>query len=290
MLLPGALALVLAAEVSVQPGSAHPGDVVLVTVTGTTGAPTGRLGGDELSFVPAAHAFEALVALKVDQKPGVLTLEVDGADQAGTLRLQGTFEVLKPAFRRRELTVSTRFTNPSKADQLHSARDQVAFVEAFDRDFERLTFSGNFDWPRRAEITAPFGDLRLLNGKKQSQHFGLDLDGNVGDPIYAANDGEVAMARDCFASGNTVLLHHGARLFTSYFHLSKFAVKQGDWVKRGQLLGLVGKTGRVTGPHLHFGVKVDGRWANPESLLALDFGLQQPTDRSTSPAASPETP
>ena len=84
-----------------------------------------------------------------------------------------------------------------------------------------------------------------------------------------------------------MLLHHGARTFTSYFHLSKFEVKQGDVVKRGQLLGLVGKTGRVTGPHLHFGVKIDGRWANPESLLALDFGLAPPAAPVLS---APETP
>lgn len=265
------LTVVLAAQVSVQPGSAHPGDLVLITVAKVTQVPSGHLGGDELTFVPVGDTFEAVVALKVDQKPGVLTLEVSSADDSGKVRLQGTLEVLKPAFRKRELTVSTRFTNPSKKDQLHAAQDQAAFVAAFDRDFEPFGFAQNFTWPRNSEITAPFGDLRLLNGKKQSQHFGLDLDGNTGDPIYAANDGEVVMARDCFASGNTVLVHHGARLFTSYFHLSKFEVKQGDVVKRGQLLGLVGKTGRVTGPHLHWGVKVDGRWANPESLLTLEF-------------------
>ena len=90
-------------------------------------------------------------------------------------------------------------------------------------------------------------------------------------PDYAANDGEVVMVRDCFASGNTVLVHHGGRLFTAYFHMSKFEVKEGQKVKRGELLGLVGKTGRVTGPHLHFGVKLDGRWVNAESLLRLSM-------------------
>ena len=100
------------------------------------------------------------------------------------------------------------------------------------------------------------------------------------------------MARDCFGSGNTVLIHHGGRLFTSYFHMSAFAVKVGDHVVRGQPLGKVGKTGRVTGPHLHFGVKLDGRWLDPESLLRLEFpqARKAPTDRSTSPAVSGETP
>ena len=77
--------------------------------------------------------------------------------------------------------------------------------------------------------------------------------------------------RDCFASGNTVLVHHGGRLFTAYFHLSRFDVKEGHREKRGEPLGLVGSTGRVTGPHLHIGVKLDGRWINAESVLSLSL-------------------
>ena len=79
------------------------------------------------------------------------------------------------------------------------------------------------------------------------------------------------MVRDCFTSGNTVLVEHGAGLITSYFHMSKFLVKPGQEVKRGELLGLVGKTGRVTGPHLHFGAHIGTLWVNPQALLALPF-------------------
>ncbi len=269
------LLLTLKADVWLQPGAAHPGDLVLITVDALTHAPTGRLGNEELTFLPAAdHAhgvWQALVGLKVDQKPGVLALELSGRDEHGALHLGGTLDVLQPAFRHRELTVGAKFTSPSKKDQQHSARDQVAFNEAFDRDFEPFAFTHDFVWPRPPDLTAPFGDIRVLNGRKQSQHFGIDLDSEVGDPIWAANDGTVVMARDCFASGNTVLIHHGARLFTAYFHLSKFEVKQGQVVKAGQRIGLVGKTGRVTGPHLHWGVKIDGRWANPTSLLSMAF-------------------
>jgi murein DD-endopeptidase MepM/ murein hydrolase activator NlpD len=298
------LLLTLSADVWLQPGTARPGDLVLVTVSGLSAAPSGKLGTDELTFLAApgkpAGRYEALAGLKVDQKSGVLTLELTGRDEQGPVHLTGTLDVLAPAFRHRELTVGTKFTSPSKKDQQRSAKDQVAFTEAFDRDFEPFTFSGDFAWPRPPDLTAPFGDIRLLNGKKQSQHFGIDLDSDIGDPIWAANDGTVVMARDCFASGNTVLIHHGARLFTAYFHLSKFEVKQGQVVTRGQRIGLVGKTGRVTGPHLHWGVKIDGRWANPVSLLALRFDPTTPlvvaptpevpdagpTDQSTSPDAS----
>jgi murein DD-endopeptidase MepM/ murein hydrolase activator NlpD len=269
-----ALALLLAAELVLEPGAARPGDVVLVTAIGTQARPAGRLGNSELTFLPAARGYQALVGLRVEQQPGVLTLEVTGDDEHGPVRFSGGLEVLPADFRRRQLTVSKRFTNPSRKDRRRSASDKAAFAAALDRDAEPFTFTTDFAWPRLSDLTAPFGDVRLLNGRQQSQHLGIDLDGNTGDPITAANDGEVVMVRDCFASGKTVLLHHGARLFSAYFHLSRFDVKLGQQVGRGQQVGLLGKTGRVTGPHLHFGVKVDGRWVNPESLLRLRFAGQ----------------
>ena len=108
-------------------------------------------------------------------------------------------------------------------------------------------------------MNSPFGQRRLFNGELQSQHQGMDLDGKTGDPIYASNDGVVRLARNCYTSGNTVIVDHGADVFTSYFHMSAFKTKVGEMVKRGQLIGLVGRTGRVTGPHLHFAVRVGTR-------------------------------
>ncbi|MCC6333215.1 MAG: M23 family metallopeptidase [Myxococcales bacterium] len=271
-----ALALALAitlggAEVRLAPGSAHPGDPVLITVTGVTAAPSGRLGAEELTFLPFHAGWQALVGLSVEKAAGVLPLDLVVEDSDGRRAFTGSLDVLPPDFRHRQLTVSKRFTSPSKKDRARMAQDNKAFAEAFDRDFEPWLFAGNFAWPRVAELTAPFGDIRTLNGKKKSQHFGLDIDGETGDPVYAANDGEVVLVRECFASGNTVLLHHGGRLFTAYFHLSQFSVKDGEVVTKGKLLGRVGKTGRVTGPHLHWGVKLDGRWVDGESLLGIDF-------------------
>jgi hypothetical protein len=274
MLLGLMLSLVVQAPpvVHLQPGVARPGDAVLITVVGVTKQPSGTLGQQTLDFLPIADGFQAIVGLSVEATLGPRPLTVDLVPDKGTeATISGSLEVVDPNWPRRELKVAKKFTSPSKKEQLRSAKDQQAFSDAFDVDLEPWLFSANFVWPRPKDLTAPFGDLRLINGKKNSQHFGVDLDGNTGDPITAANDGEVVLVRDCFASGNTVLIHHGGRLFTAYFHLSKFEVKEGDRVKPGQLIGRVGKTGRVTGPHLHFGVKLDGRWVNPESLLGLDF-------------------
>lgn len=264
--------LLQVASVHLQPGVARPGDAVLVTVLGVTKLPTGTLGPDTLDFLPIADGFQALVGLSVEASLGTRTLTVELIPEGGTeTTIIGSLDVVEPGWPKRELKVAKKFTNPSKNEQLRSARDTKAFSEAFDVDLEPWLFSRDFVWPRPKDITAPFGDLRLMNGKKKSQHFGTDLDGNTGDPITAANAGEVVMVRDCFASGNTVLIHHGGRLFTAYFHLSKFEVKEGDLVQPGQRIGLVGKTGRVTGPHLHFGVKLDGRWVDPSSVLGLKF-------------------
>lgn len=276
-------------ELRIQPGAVRPGDVVLVEVRGAPSPPEGRLGDAELAFLPFGDgAFVALAGLSVEHKRAILPVEVVVGRDGAKERLGGTLEVLPANFRKRKLTVSKRFTSPTRKERQWSAEDQEAFSAAFDRDYEPWTFDEAFAWPRRDAVTAPFGDLRLLNGKKKSQHFGLDLDGDTGAPIEAANDGEVVLVRPCFASGNTVIVHHGGRLFTTYFHLTRFAVKQGDRVKRGQVLGTVGKTGRVTGPHLHFGVKLDGRWVNPEALLALEWPAL--SGRSTSGRASPGTP
>ncbi len=283
----GALLTLLVAglEVRVQPGVARPGDAVLVEVTGAIEAPSGQLGSAELIFLPFADRWVAIAGLSVEHKPGAMSLDVTGKTAAGQERLEGELDVRKPDFRRRQLSVSKRFTNISKKDRLRSKEDQQAFDETFDRDFEPWVFDAPFAWPRLDGVGAPFGDLRLFNGKKKSQHFGTDINGETGDPITAANDGEVVMVRECFGSGGTVIIHHGGRLFTTYFHMSAFSVKQGDRVVRGQPLGKVGKSGRVTGPHLHFGVKLDGRWIDPESVLRLEF-----SGRPTSPGASEGKP
>lgn len=272
MVSPALVAAVVVASpvLHVQPGEARPGDAVLVAVSGAEEPPSGTLGPAPLSFVPCPLGFCAFAGLAVEHAAGDLEIDIE-VPGTQKVRLVGSLSVAPAQFPKRQLKVSRRFTSPSRQEQLRSARDQAAFADAFDRDFDAWIPTGDFGWPRPPVLTAPFGDLRLLNGKKKSQHFGVDLDGDTGAPIYAANDGDVVLVRDCFASGNTVLVHHGGRVFTAYFHLSAFDVKQGQAVRRGQLLGRVGKTGRVTGPHLHFGAKVDGRWVDPLSLLRLRF-------------------
>jgi murein DD-endopeptidase MepM/ murein hydrolase activator NlpD len=272
-----------APSLDLVPARVKPGDPVLLVVHGVEGVPEGTLGSRPAAFYRHGEEAESLVGIPVEEEPGLVQVRVT----AGGVSLAAPLEVVPPEFPERKLTVASKFVKIPPSAKARIKADQAAFQKAWATPFRPRAFADNFEKPRDAEITAHFGDRRTLNGKKTTQHFGLDLEGSTGDEIRAANDGRVVMARDCYTSGNTVLVEHGAGLITAYFHLSKFLVKAGQEVRRGELLGLVGKTGRVTGPHLHFGAHIGSLWVNPQALLALAF------PGATSPPATfppPEAP
>ena len=165
-----------------------------------------------------------------------------------------------------ELRVARRFSYmppPRAAAESRSIRDAL---RGNDRP---RSWSEPFELPRRDRFTSVFGVRRVFNDTLQSQHRGLDIDGRVGRPVYATNDGVVALvAKNYFYVGNAVFIDHGERVFSMYFHFSKTFVETGERVVRGQRIGLIGKTGRVTGPHLHFGFKMSGFYIDPMDMLA----------------------
>jgi murein DD-endopeptidase MepM/ murein hydrolase activator NlpD len=122
-----------------------------------------------------------------------------------------------------------------------------------------------------SEITSPFGNRRLFNKQLKSYHNGVDFRAPVGTPVFAANSGVVKIAENLFYSGNVVIVDHGNLIFTIYAHLSKIEVTADQQIEKGQQLGLTGATGRVSGPHLHWGVKVNGTAVNPiQFMRAMD--------------------
>jgi murein DD-endopeptidase MepM/ murein hydrolase activator NlpD len=134
---------------------------------------------------------------------------------------------------------------------------------------ERL-WDGNFRIPLDGVTTGSnFGKRRILNGNPGSPHGGMDLPGATGTPVHAAQRGRVALAEELFFSGNTVVVDHGLGIYTFYGHLSEIDVKAGDAVETGIVLGKVGATGRVTGPHLHWGLTVERARVNPLLLVKL---------------------
>jgi murein DD-endopeptidase MepM/ murein hydrolase activator NlpD len=262
----------------VAPPRAHPGDAVLVTVRDAGGPPQGSLLGRTLRFFEAGGGtWQAVAPLPTEAPLGPAALEVAVAG----VPLAAALEIIPAAFRSTTLDIPPRFLEPPAWARKIMARDLEALGKAYAQPFGPPGFAAPFALPADHERSGRFGDQRVYNGSTAGSHYGLDLAGPAGAPVAASNDGVVVLARDCYMSGRTVLLWHGAGIYTSYLHLSKMEVKAGARVKRGQRIGRIGSTGRSTGPHLHWGAKVDGLWVDPESLMRLDVLAAGP------PAAPP---
>jgi murein DD-endopeptidase MepM/ murein hydrolase activator NlpD len=130
---------------------------------------------------------------------------------------------------------------------------------------------GSFIIPSEGKANDNFGERRIFNDEPRSQHSGVDISSPFGDPVRASNAGRVVLAKNLYFAGNTVIIDHGLGVFTSYLHFSKILAKRGDMVKKGDIIGEIGATGRVTGPHLHWGVRVSGSRVDPFSLLSLNW-------------------
>jgi murein DD-endopeptidase MepM/ murein hydrolase activator NlpD len=154
--------------------------------------------------------------------------------------------------------------------------ERQAFRNAWDSSTYIRFWSGPFLRPTRSDrITSYFGERRIYNnGKLRNVHRGVDLAAGVGDPIKATAAGKVVLASFCYLEGGLIIMDHGGGLFTLYCHLSKLNVKAGDTVDKGHVIGLAGSTGRVTGPHLHWGCGVQGVRVDPMSLLELNKWLE----------------
>lgn len=204
----------------------------------------------------------------LDQSPGVQGVEVSGTTARGrsvAASLAVTIEAKE--FPEERLDVAPRYVEPPPElrQRLQRERDELAAIyrgrepgPTLDRPFVRPVPGGP---------TSIFGMRRLYNGEPRSPHPGLDLRAASGTAVAAAGDGRVVLAEELYYSGNTVILDHGGGLFTLYAHLSEIFVKVGDRTRAGQRIGLSGATGRVTGPHLHWGAKIGNRPFDPTALL-----------------------
>ena len=223
--------------------------------------------------------FRGLLGLDLAAATGVrdLRFEAEGGDAPAAFSLN----VKAGRFRVQKLSVDPRFVEVPEEEKERVKADQARVAEAYRRGSSaRLSTSFARPVANAAASNGNFGARRVYNGKTKSFHAGLDLGAKEGTPVQAAGDGRVVLAGDLYFSGGSVLLDHGAGLFTQYFHLSRIDVKEGDFVAKGTRLGAAGHTGRVTGPHLHWGAKLHGARVNPEDLLALP-AWPSPAERDT---------
>jgi murein DD-endopeptidase MepM/ murein hydrolase activator NlpD len=213
----------------------------------------------------SGRAFRGLYGVDLDAKPGERELVLESED--GAARASVTTRVLKGAFRVQKLSVDPKFVEVPPEEKERVKADTERWNAAY-RSAEPARRWSTFVRPVAFE-GSNFGSRRVYNGKTQSFHAGLDMPAPKGTPVAATADGRVALAGDLYFSGGTVLLDHGGGLFTMAMHLSRVDVKEGDVVAKGTIVGLVGATGRVTGPHLHWAARLNGARVNPEFLLRL---------------------
>jgi murein DD-endopeptidase MepM/ murein hydrolase activator NlpD len=232
----------------------------------------GNFLGQEFSFRPsqACHCWYAVAGVSLITKPGTYTLRVEGKGKGGKeTAMSYLVRVTAAHYPTSALKVAPGFVEPPKETLPRIEEDQAEKKKVFAATVPETLWSGPFDAPAQAEVSGVFGSARTFNGVKKSQHTGLDFRVTTGTPIFATNSGTVVLARPLYFEGNCVMIDHGQGLLTMYLHLSEFKVKEGDAVKKGQILGLSGGTGRATAPHLHFAVRWRGEYLDPRTLLEL---------------------
>jgi murein DD-endopeptidase MepM/ murein hydrolase activator NlpD len=255
---------------------AQPGSVLLMIVT-CRDAPdrvvASALGKEVVFYAdPDGKTWRGLVGVDVESRPGEYVLIVE-AIREGRPALAATHKlhIVPKRFPTRRLRVASRFANPPEG-QLARIRQESERLGAI---FQRVTshrWKGPFLLPVGDRLASNFGARSVFNGQPRNPHAGIDFMSREGTPVRAPNAGQIVLAEDLFFTGNTVIVDHGLGLYSLFAHLSRIDVQPGQAVESRAALGLVGATGRATGPHLHWAVRLNEARVDPLSLIAAFEG------------------
>jgi murein DD-endopeptidase MepM/ murein hydrolase activator NlpD len=212
-----------------------------------------------------------LLGVDLEKAPGKYELKVTGQTTSGEkVFCTAAVEVQEGRFATEKLHVGKQFVEPSPEQVKRANEERQKLRDIFDRVTPERLWSGKFRVPLDGVSTGGnFGKRRILNGQPGSPHGGVDFPALTGTSVHAAQRGRVVLAEELFFSGNTVVIDHGLGIYTFYGHLSEMDVKVGDALESGSVLGKVGATGRVTGPHLHWGLTVERARVNPLQIVQL---------------------
>jgi murein DD-endopeptidase MepM/ murein hydrolase activator NlpD len=231
---------------------------------------SGAKGEKNFFFFPAPERkgeWVALVPFDLGDAPGDYPLKLDIWTSAGQEeRKEITVTLALNQFGRRELRLPKGQVIPPEELRARIAAERALLEEVFGRVSPEIQITGRFVLPFPGFRGENFGEERILNGVKRSPHSGVDCGAKEGTTVSASNSGTVVLARSLYYEGNTVIIDHGLGIYSIYLHLKAAAVAEGRKVKRGEVIGWVGSTGRGTGPHLHFGVKILRERVDPNQL------------------------
>lgn len=262
-----------ARHVSLTPAVVVAGSPELVRVhaPGASGAAGEWLGHKVVFFKASGGDWDALVGVDVEAPVGESTLHMTLQEPSGDRELEESVEIHAAHYRTGVLTVAPRFVSPNPEEMREIEAEIELKAEVFAHSAPEPLWHGSFRAPVPLRATASFGTRRMFNGELASIHKGTDFHAAMGTPIRAANGGVVVLARKLFYEGNIVVIDHGLGLYTLSMHLSRIDVREGERVHTGQLLGLSGATGRVTGPHLHWAVRWENAYLDPVKLLKMNL-------------------
>ena len=254
--------------ISLRARSFRPGELVVVSVSAPpdgTSVEVRAFGKDLQAHRVEPGAWQALTGIDLDLAPAEyeVTATIDGV--VATKRVQ----VVPRAFPVRRLTVNPDFVNPPP-DLAARIEQESRFIErAYAEGAREPLWEDAFRRPVPHQANSRFGTRSVFNGEPRSAHAGTDFLSPAGTPVHAPNAGRIVAARELFFAGRTVMIDHGGGLFSQLAHLSRIDVREGEMVRPGQVVGLVGATGRVTGAHLHWAVRASGARVDALSVLAL---------------------
>jgi murein DD-endopeptidase MepM/ murein hydrolase activator NlpD len=261
-----------------------PGEVVrfeVITDPAVVGL-TGTFQGASLSFSGAPRAggdrvWIAWGVIPLDAVPGTASYRLTAKRKEGSPgAVESEIAIAAKSFPEQRLTVESKFVNPPASSMKRIEREKKRLGAIYARRTELPPPTSPFVRPVPGEPTSEFGTRRIFNGEPRAPHPGIDLHAASGTPVAVSGPGRVALAEDLYYSGGTVIIDHGLGLITVYAHLSKIETKEGATVAAGDIVGLSGATGRVTGPHLHWGARVGEAIFDPRALLdPRVFGLPE---------------
>jgi len=247
---------------------AVPGGIMFIDVgVFTDSLPEVRREKHEVAVVERDGKAMAIVGIPLGTKPGDHKLLVK--DSSGAER-NVSYRVDDKQYKEQRITIENkRKVNPAPLDMKRINKENVRLKVVKSSRAETL-IATDFIWPLKGIISSPFGLRRFFNDQPRRPHGGIDIAAAEGEPIIAPADGVVIDTGDYFFNGNSVFIEHGLGLQTFYAHMSRIDVQRGDRVSVGDVIGAVGATGRVTGPHLHWSVGLNGTWVNPLLVLETD--------------------
>ena len=249
----------------------HPGDAVLVRLTAPDNIKTLKVAAFSTNW-PAYRlddgTWRALIGVDLDRKPGTYAVTVT-TSTVPSLTASQDMRVAPKTFRRRVLTVNPDFVNPPQSQQARIEREALLTRSVYEHVDPAPRWIEGMLRPVKDPANSSFGTRSVFNGQARSPHAGTDFLSAAGTPIHAPGAGKVVVARDLYFTGNTVIIDHGLGVFSMLAHMSRIDVQEGLAVARGDVVGLVGATGRVTGPHLHWALRIGTARVDPLTALAV---------------------